>query len=99
DQPGRLAFDMVETGPPDQRSVAEHPEIFGDVFDVEMHIGVWARVRHARLTAPAARCNRREALLRQCLDRATSPGQAGLPDRRADMTYHAELSTSRRPWL
>src|SRR2546423_11878386 len=53
----------------------------------------------ARLPALAARDNRPEALLRQCLDRATSPRQARASNRRANMTDYADLSPSRRPWL
>jgi len=37
DQPRRRALDIVEIRPPDQRAVAENPQVFAQVFDGQLH--------------------------------------------------------------
>ena len=37
DQPRWLALHVVEIRPPDQRAIAKHPEIFVEMFNVQLH--------------------------------------------------------------
>src|SRR6188508_3393713 len=37
DQPRRLALHEIEAGPPDQRAIAENPEVFVEMFDGQLH--------------------------------------------------------------
>jgi hypothetical protein len=39
DDMGRHPFDEFEAGPPDQRTIAEHPEIIGGMVKACIHVG------------------------------------------------------------
>ena len=36
-QQGRVARYVVEARPPDQRAIAENPQVFAEMFDIELH--------------------------------------------------------------